>query len=146
MHWKEDNGIVTLLGSQSLSLERRADDGGARLLLFIGGGPNYGPWVARCGIFEMDPDYDDHCGCGWDLSLLHHLDVDSCQKSFVYDATDAKGTREQSHFGPSAYSAALTVRATIHVRARKLNRPTDRPMAGQIDRPSLSAFSLLCSV
>ena len=87
----------------------------------------------------MDPDYDDHCG--WmrmgslldqnehrqGRSALHHLDVDSCQKSFVYDATDAKGTREQSHFGPSsAYSAALTVRATIHVRARKLNRPTDR--------------------
>ena len=93
-------------------------------------------------------------GCGWDLSLtktntgregegaLHHLDVESCQKSFVYDATDAKGTKEQSHFGPpSAYSAALTVCATIHVRARKLNRPTGRPMAGQIDRPPLSTFS-----
>ena len=102
-----------------------------------------------------DPDYDDHCGWMRMGSLLdqnehrqgkralQHLDVDSCQKSFVYDATDAKGTREQSHFGPPSYSnsANLTVRATIHVRARKLNRPTGRPMAGQIDRPPLSAFS-----
>ena len=155
MHWKEDNGIVTLLGSPSVSVERRAD-GGAGLLLFIGGVPNYGPWVARCGIFEMDPDYDDHCGCGWDLSLTK---TNTGREGglciilmWIHDKSHSCAMQRMQNGKESRYILAVR-RPPIRPPSRYA-RPsmseqgslTDRPTYGRTDRPSLSAFSSLCSV